>query len=117
VATYQVEMQPDETGAWTATLAGLPRVHAYAGSLSEAQSLIREALAVWDNDAEHAQLYFRVRLPGEWQGAPRDLSPTTRTRTRAIWRGDARRGPAPGSRRRAPYLKFRRPHLSRAADF
>jgi predicted RNase H-like HicB family nuclease len=61
--TYEVEVERDEGGAWIARVPAVPGCHTYGRSIRQAQNRIREALALWVEDAETAELHFRHRLP------------------------------------------------------
>jgi len=63
--TYTVKIERDETGAWVARVPEVPGCHTYGRSLRQAKRRIREALALWVDDADRAELSFDVRLPRE----------------------------------------------------
>lgn len=63
--TYQVEIRRDESRAWLARVPSVPGCHTYGRSLEQARRRIREALALWVDDAATADLDFRVRLPAD----------------------------------------------------
>jgi len=63
--TYTVKIERDETGAWVARVPEVPGCHTYGRSLRQAKRRIREALALWVDDADQAELSFDVRLPRE----------------------------------------------------
>jgi predicted RNase H-like HicB family nuclease len=63
--TYTVKIERDETGAWVATVPQVPGCHTSGRSLRQAKRRIREALALWVDDADQAELTFDVRLPRE----------------------------------------------------
>ena len=81
MATYQVDVRRDESGAWIAKVVGVPGAHTHGRSLRQARGRIREALALWVDDAEDAELEFRVHLPGTLRDALRRAS-SARTRAR-----------------------------------
>ena len=63
--TYDVAVQRDPSGAWLARVPSVPGCHTYGRSLEEVRSRIREALSLWVNDAEEADLRLDVRLPAD----------------------------------------------------
>jgi len=64
VKAYRVVLERDASGAWIATVPDLPGCHTYGRSLVEAKRRIREAVALWiDDAAEAAVLEHDVRLP------------------------------------------------------
>jgi predicted RNase H-like HicB family nuclease len=63
--TYTVRIERDEAGAWVARVPQVPGCHTYGRSLRQAKRRIREALALWVDDADRAELTFDVRLPRE----------------------------------------------------
>jgi predicted RNase H-like HicB family nuclease len=62
--TYQVLLERDDE-AWLARVPSVPGCHTYGRSLDQARRRIREALALWVDDAGTADLAFDVRLPRE----------------------------------------------------
>lgn len=60
---YRVILERDETGAWIARVKNIRGCHSYGRTLDQARSRIREALALWVDDAETAQLVEEIRLP------------------------------------------------------
>lgn len=62
-STYRVQIDRDETGAWIARIPSVPGCHTYGRTLDAAKRRIREVLALWVNDADNAELEFRVRIP------------------------------------------------------
>jgi predicted RNase H-like HicB family nuclease len=60
---YSVKISRDETGAWTASVPSVPGCHTYGRSLRAAKRRIREALSLWVDDADKAELRFRLDLP------------------------------------------------------
>lgn len=60
---YTVKIQRDESGAWIARVPEVPGCHSYGRSLRQAKGRIREALSLWVDDADEAELAFDVRLP------------------------------------------------------
>lgn len=76
---YDVVVELDETGAWIAHVRGVRGCHTYGRSLEEARRRIREALSLWVDDAETADLREQIRLPGDARQAIRRSS-AARTR-------------------------------------
>ena len=79
--SYRVVLERDESGAWIACIPSVPGCHSHGRSLIEARRRVREALALWVDDADHAELVDDVRLPREVLAAVRRSS---RTRARAV---------------------------------
>jgi len=67
MTTYRIDLERDEGGAWVASCRGIRGCHTYGRSLQQARNRIREALALWVDDAEDAELDLRVRLPRTWR--------------------------------------------------
>jgi predicted RNase H-like HicB family nuclease len=61
---YRVQLERDDD-AWLARVPSVPGCHTYGRSLDQARRRIREALALWVDDAEGADLEVDVRLPRE----------------------------------------------------
>lgn len=62
--TYTVRYELDETGWWLATVPAIPGCHTQARTLEQAETRIREAMALFIPDAAaRAQLVNDVRLP------------------------------------------------------
>jgi predicted RNase H-like HicB family nuclease len=61
---YRVQLERDDD-AWLARVPSVPGCHTYGRSLDQARRRIREALTLWVDDAEGADLEFDVRLPRE----------------------------------------------------
>jgi len=72
VKTYKVRLERDESGAWLAHVPEVPGCHTYARSLRQARNRIREALSLWVDDAETAELVFSYHFPPEWQQTVRE---------------------------------------------
>jgi predicted RNase H-like HicB family nuclease len=68
---YTVIYERDESGAWLARVREVPGCHTYGRSIRQAQNRIREALGLWVDDAEQAELLPRIRLPRRAQDAVR----------------------------------------------
>jgi predicted RNase H-like HicB family nuclease len=62
---YRVVFARDETGAWIASVPGVRGCHTYGRTLNEARRRIREALSLWVDDAETAELGEEIRLPSD----------------------------------------------------
>lgn len=71
VKQYRVVLERDESGTWIATVPSVPGCHTYGRSLVEARRRIREALALWVEDVETAELKDDVRIPREAVAAVR----------------------------------------------
>ena len=63
VATYRVDVERDESGAWIAAIAGVPGAHTYGRSLRQVRQRTREALSLWVDDADGSELAFDIHLP------------------------------------------------------
>lgn len=63
--TYTVTYERDEKGLWVAHVKGVAGCHTQGRTISQARERIREALALFDEHAERAQLEDDVRLPGD----------------------------------------------------
>ena len=62
-STYQVELERDEHGLWVASVPTVPGAHTQGRSIAQAMNRIREALSLWVNTAEQAELVPVVHLP------------------------------------------------------
>jgi predicted RNase H-like HicB family nuclease len=71
---YRVVIERDESGAWIAHVHGVRGCHTYGRTLDQVRRRIREALSLWVDDAEIAELVEEVRLPGEARQAIRRSS-------------------------------------------
>jgi predicted RNase H-like HicB family nuclease len=58
-----VVYERDESGAWLARVPDVPGCHTYGRSIRQAQRRIREALGLWVDDADQAELIPDIRLP------------------------------------------------------
>lgn len=65
VKRYRVVLERDETGAWGASIPSVPGCHTHGRSLVEARRRVREALALWIDGADGAEIVDDVRLPDE----------------------------------------------------
>lgn len=63
--THQVVLERDESGAWLARVPAVPGCHTYGRTLEQARRRIREALGLWIEGADDADLAFEVHLPAE----------------------------------------------------
>jgi len=63
VRRYRAVYELDESGHWIVTVPAVKGCHSYGRSINEARERIREALALFVNDAEHAAIVDRIRLP------------------------------------------------------
>ena len=71
VTRYRVVLERDESGAWIASVPSVPGCHTYGRSLVEARRRVGEALALWVDDADAAELVDDARLPPETVAAVR----------------------------------------------
>lgn len=62
-ARYRVIFERDESGAWIARVPSIRGCHSHGRTLEQARRRIREALALWVDDAEAAELDEELRLP------------------------------------------------------
>ena len=62
---YRVILERDETGVWIAQVPRVPGCHTHARTLERVRRRVREALALWVDDADDAELVEEVRLPPE----------------------------------------------------
>ena len=60
---YRLDLERDETGAWIARVPDVPGCHTYGRTLEQARRRIREALALWVDDAATAELDEQIHLP------------------------------------------------------
>jgi predicted RNase H-like HicB family nuclease len=60
-----VVIERDEPGAWIAHVRGVRGCQTYGRTLDQARRRIREALRLWVEDAETAELSEEIRLPSE----------------------------------------------------
>jgi predicted RNase H-like HicB family nuclease len=66
---YRVIFERDESGAWLARVPSVRGCHTYGKTLDQARRRIREALSLWVDDADRAELVEEVRLPRRVRGA------------------------------------------------
>ncbi len=62
-ASYRVVLERDESGSWIARIPDVPGCHTHGRTLVQARRRIREALSLWVDDADGAQLHEEIRLP------------------------------------------------------
>jgi predicted RNase H-like HicB family nuclease len=60
---YQVTLERDERGWWIASVPSVSGVHTQGRSIEQAVNRIREALALWVDDAEEAEFILDIHLP------------------------------------------------------
>jgi predicted RNase H-like HicB family nuclease len=77
--SYTVGLERDESGSWIASVPAVPGCHTHGRSLVEARRRIREALSLWVDDADRAELVDDVQLP---RAALAALRRSRRTRTK-----------------------------------
>jgi predicted RNase H-like HicB family nuclease len=65
INSYRVVIERDETGAWIAHVRGVRGCHTYGQTLDQVRRRIREALSLWVEDADTAELVEEIRLPSE----------------------------------------------------
>jgi predicted RNase H-like HicB family nuclease len=76
---YRVVFERDESGAWIARAPDVRGCHTYGRTIDHARRRIREALGLWVDDAETAELVEEIRLPSHLLKAIRE-SRAARTR-------------------------------------
>jgi predicted RNase H-like HicB family nuclease len=74
VSSYRVVIEPDESGAWIARVRDVRGCHTYGKTLDQVRRRTREALSLWVDDADSAELAEEIRLPGEVRQAIRSSS-------------------------------------------
>ena len=60
---YRVVIERDESGAWIARVPSIRGCHSHGRTLDQARRRLREALALWVDDADSARLIEQIRLP------------------------------------------------------
>jgi predicted RNase H-like HicB family nuclease len=70
--SYRVIFDRDESGAWIARVVGLRGSHTHGRTLEQARRRIREALALWAEDADTAELAEEILLPAPARAAIRE---------------------------------------------
>jgi predicted RNase H-like HicB family nuclease len=81
VPRYRLVLERDETGAWLARVLDIPGCHTHGRTIEQARRRIREALALWVEDAEEAGFEEHIHLPSRARQALR-RSEALRTRAR-----------------------------------
>jgi predicted RNase H-like HicB family nuclease len=81
VTTYRIRVERDESGAWIVRSPDVAGFHTYGRSLRQVEGRTREALSLWVEDADDAELDFRYHLPKRWREVTRGFR---QARTRAI---------------------------------
>ncbi len=71
---YRVTFERDESGAWIARVPSVPGCHTYGRTIDQARRRIREALSLWVENADEAELVEDVRLPARAEEALRRSS-------------------------------------------
>ena len=77
--TYRVVIELDESGSWIAHVRGVRGCHTYGRTLDQVRRRIREALSLWVDHADAAELLEEIRLPSDVRQAIRRSS-AARTR-------------------------------------
>jgi predicted RNase H-like HicB family nuclease len=62
-ATYRVELERDRTKWWVASVPRVPGARTQGRSIEQAMHRIREALGLWVDDADDAELIPDIHLP------------------------------------------------------
>ena len=68
---YTVIYERDKSGACWPGCAEVPGCHTYGRSIRQAERRIREALGLWVDDADQAELFPKIRLPRRARDAVR----------------------------------------------
>ncbi len=63
--SYRALFERDTSGAWLARVPAIRGCHTYGRTLEEARRRLREALSLWVDDADTAELEEKVRLSAE----------------------------------------------------
>ena len=79
--THKIHLERDENGTWIVRSPDVPGFHTYGRSLRQAKNRAREALSLWIEDADDAELEFQIHLPKQMREATRGFR---QARTRAI---------------------------------
>ena len=69
--SYRAVFERDESGAWTARVPSVRGCHTYGRTLDQARRRLREALALWVDEPDTADLVEDVRLPANVKAAVR----------------------------------------------
>jgi len=70
-ATYQVELERDDGGWWVAAVPAVPSAHTQGRSIVQAMNRMREALSLWVDDADRAELRPVIHLPAATRASVR----------------------------------------------
>ena len=68
---YRAVFERGESGAWTARVPSVRGCHTYGRTLDQARRRLREALALWVDEPDKAELVEDVRLPANVKAAVR----------------------------------------------
>jgi len=68
---YRAVFERDESGAWTARVPSVRGCHTHGRTLDQARRRLREALALWVDEPDKAELVEDVRLPANVKAAVR----------------------------------------------
>ena len=79
---YRVTFERDESGAWIARVVGLRGCHTHGRTLEQARRRVREALALWAEDADTAELEEEICLPAPARAAIRESKDARHTADR-----------------------------------
>lgn len=66
---YRVVYERDESGAWIASVPSVRGCHTHGRTIEQARRRIREALGLWVDGADTAELVDDVRLPRRAEAA------------------------------------------------
>ena len=69
MSTYTVTYDRDESGWWFAAVTGIHGCHTQGRTIQEAERRIREALGLFVDDADDAELQRDVKLPADLEEA------------------------------------------------
>jgi predicted RNase H-like HicB family nuclease len=69
VKSYTAVYERDETGAWIVNVPEVPGCHSYGLSLRQARRRIREALSLFVDDSDTAEIRDEIRLPARTRSA------------------------------------------------
>jgi predicted RNase H-like HicB family nuclease len=68
-ARYRVVFERAPSGAWLVRVPSIHGCHTHGRTLEQARRRIREALSLWVDDAEQAELVEDIRLPARVRSA------------------------------------------------
>lgn len=77
---YTAIFERDESGAWLARIPAIRGCHTHGRTLEQARSRLREALGLWVDHPERAEIQENIRLPVDLKAA---IQRSRRTRERA----------------------------------